>query len=812
MAIAPITTSGPTITVSTAEELMDAYQLLSNQDGGGQILLEPGYYGGFTLYTYGVTDGDQPVVISSANPDDPADFRSFSFREVSNIRIENVHVDSTSPPDGSDPTFDLWIKDSSNIQIVDSVFLHDVGNELKDAGTKVDTFSHIRESSDILFEGNLVDGYFHGLQATEVSGLEVIGNEITNLQGDGFRGGGLQDLLIEGNYLHDFYGTDQSVNHSDLIQLWGSNAYTLTQNVTITGNILIANDAASQSIFIRNEEFGDVGDSTSGYFTNFTITDNLIYNAHRWGIHLDNIDGALVDNNTLLWNQDAEMVVSGTPYSDPPEIFVRNSLNIEVTDNITGALYLPDGSTSSGNEIVNFTNPQASNYVDKHFVNALAGADVTLEDLYMLPSSPWYGEIGSSIGVYLQDISEGVLPVISPTWSEDDQYEMTYDASLSLDADGATSNNPAYTYHWTFGDGTTAEGLTVTKLYDSGGFKSVELEIRLDGEVVATSTRNYDVVTKDIFTFDFEGGLVDLGDGDSQIIDNGTLTDSHDGQGYLIGDGNKLEIGTGTQGLYKMDSFGLALDLTPTGDEPAGTFLELYRTMEGKIYEDGRFNFMLTTDEGTYSLTSRDPIFDDGGTHRIGIAFDGTTGQLELFADGESVSSTEAWGTTPSVSYYNLIFGRTFKDSMDAVIDNVEMSTDPSVAGTLPEVEPPADEPPVNDPPAEEPPADEPPADDPPVEEPPQQDPPAEDEPTDDRDAPREEIESSGSSNFLSNLLDMFLRIFGLGGDDDAPASQSAAAYVSEDTELGSLVPMLKALDDDLPEEDVDDETLDIAA
>ena len=72
MALEPITTSGPTITVSTAEELKAAYDLLANQAGGGTILLEAGDYNAFVLNATNTPGGDEPVIIKSLDADDPA--------------------------------------------------------------------------------------------------------------------------------------------------------------------------------------------------------------------------------------------------------------------------------------------------------------------------------------------------------------------------------------------------------------------------------------------------------------------------------------------------------------------------------------------------------------------------------------------------------------------------------------------------------------------------------------------------------------------------------------------------------------------
>ena len=833
MAQEPITTTGPTITVSTLEELQDTYDLLSHQSGGGTILLEPGDYGTWWQYAYGEPDGPEPVIIKSADPEKPAEFGHIFLRQMENIRIENVVIDGTE--DGVGVTGnDLYIYSSNNIQVVNSVLTFDADNALKDAGVILqDGAVLVRDSDGILFENNYIDGHLHGISVIQTKNADIIGNEVTNVMGDGFRGGGLQNVSISDNYMHTFYGIDQNLAHSDMIQIWGAYSYLLTENLTISGNTLIADNDASQSIFIRNEEFGKEGDSTAGYYQNITITDNLIYNGHIAGISVSDTEGLVVDHNTLLWNQDATLAKAGEEgVNYEPFIVLRNTLDGTVTNNIVGDINVPDGTTVSGNQYVSYEHPSDPMYAGSHFVNPFAGAEATYEDVYMLSSSPWYGVYGSSIGNSPEDIGDGVRAVLTAKPADDDWYEVTFDASLSETADGAISEAAGYTFHWTFADGTTAEGISVTKTYDSGGFKSVDLEVRLGGEVEASITRNIAVQTKDIFAFDFEGGVTDISDGVSEIIEKGQTVASDDGTGYLIGDGNKLELGRSTANMYEMESFGLTLDIEPVGDEKTGIFLNLYKVMTGKITSDGHVSFSLTTDTGTYSLTSRDPVFDDGASHRIGLAFDGETGQLEIFADGESVSSTEAWGTTPPAAYWNLVFGNTFDDSIDAIIDNVELSADPAVAGALPVVTPPAPQddpetPPVNeDPVVQDPPV----AQDPPVVQGPteEQDPPvvqddpivpteneAPEQPEDtsndpedggERGAPLEPVPAKGKDNLLAKFIDLLKGIFGMGDSDQGrPMLADKADPLTESANLSDLVPFV-GTPDELVQCDCDDE------
>ncbi|MEM7669415.1 MAG: right-handed parallel beta-helix repeat-containing protein [Pseudomonadota bacterium] len=777
MAIAPITTTGPTLTVSTREDFDAAYDTLSTQPGGGTILLEPGSYGGFWRYPHGSVDGDQPVVIKSADPDDPARLSSISLRDMTNIRFENLHVEG-NPND----LLDLSIKDSSNIQIVDSTFRHDPTGVHKDAGT-ADSLAHIRDSEDIVFTNNVVDGYFHGLQVTDVKTAEIDGNEFMHIQGDGFRGGGLQDVSISGNYMHDFWGVDQYVTHSDLIQVWGSSSYLLTKNLTISDNILMSGDgAASQSIFIRNEEFGKVGDSTAGYFENITVTNNLIYNGHQHGVRVTDTEGLTIDGNTLLWNPDSWMAFrGGEELSKAPAIVLRNTRDAEVTNNITKYVSAPDNTVEAGNKLVNYNAPDSANHVDNHFVNVTQGGDGDLRDILMLPKSPWYGKVGSDLGLMPTSSDGEVLAIIVADRSAEDQYELTFDAGYSVGPGGTVG--AGHTFHWTFADGSTAEGRTVSKLFDGADIETVDLEIRQGGTPVASVTRGFEVFTKDIFAFNFEDGAVDVSDGDVAVGAKGSLVDGDDGKAYLIGDGRKLEVLRETDSLGSNETFGLALDLEPVGNEQSGVFLNLYKSMTGTITETGKVSFKMKTDQGEYSLTSREPIFDDGEAHRIGIAFNGTSGQLEIFADGESVASAEAWGETLPISYYGMVFGNTFKDSMDARIDNIVMSADPAVAGELAVVEgrklP--DPEPVPPPP-----------------EAPETEEPAPGKPADDQTVDvgcsgmtldNESLEKE-DSGFLQKLFDLIFSFFGDSSqNDDAVQLENTEVYVDCGVSLDELLP-----------------------
>ena len=112
------------------------------------------------------------------------------------------------------------------------------------------------------FDNNYVAGYSTGLNVWETIGVTISDNEITEMQADGLRFAGVQDVLISGNYIYDFYGSTYEYNHDDMIQFWTTNTNLLTKNVVITDNVLMSGDGvATQSIFFGNEQVGQ-GDMT----------------------------------------------------------------------------------------------------------------------------------------------------------------------------------------------------------------------------------------------------------------------------------------------------------------------------------------------------------------------------------------------------------------------------------------------------------------------------------------------------------------------------------------------------------------------
>jgi len=679
MAIEPITTSGPSITVSNAEEFLDAYRALSNEEGGGSILLksgaEPFKIKMYHPYTGGL--GEEPVVVKSSDRDEPADLSRIFLRNVSNIRFENVHIDATFQ-DGNN----LTIQGSDNIQIVDSHFVGDATGPAMTASDKSESLGNIRESSDILFSNNTVENLFSALGVTNSDNVEISGNTFEHLQGDGLQLGGVQNIRIVDNHFSDFFSSPNSVIHPDMIQFHGSGINQATVDVTISGNFFDNGEGgATQTIFMRNEKIRtDVTDDHK----NITISDNLIYNGSLNGISLADIDGLTLTDNTLLWNPEAT-VVGSDGSTQAPRIILRNSVtNILAEGNIAASMAIPEGADASDNHLLNYSDPDSPNYVGTHFVNAANGGDLDLKDLRLLPESEWVGT-GAPMSQPVTTTDDGVDAVLRYSVEGSDIYELTFDAKLSIDTEGYLSESD-YDFAWKFDDGVTMDGISVTREFPDSGEYGATLSVFKGGELQDEVSRAVVVESKDIFELDFEGGVVDLSDIDAKLVTNGddALVDGYDGKGFrLDGDDNGFYVHRETGEINDLKAFGLSLDLRLDDADGAGNFLNFYTVMKGGITDDGAIRFSMNTDEGSFSLSTEPGVMGVGEWHRVGIAYDDDAGNLGLYVDGELAAETAASGET-AARQHNMTFGEVFgRSSAKVTLDNVVMSKDPEVAGEL---------------------------------------------------------------------------------------------------------------------------------
>ena len=219
-----------------------------------------------------------------------ATFTSVSLNGATGITFDSINFDYTfKAGDGLDVT-PFSVNSSSNIVFKNSVFDGDVASGLDAVsnGYAVGRGLLIQGSTDVTVENSEIKTWLRGILINESSNINILDNDIHSIRSDGMDVVQVQNVLIEGNYIHDFRGApDQQI-----IPISSSSGHrappSATTNVTIRNNMLdMGQGSWTESIFIRNEVVDQGLAGTSMYYKNILIENNTISNAHdawhhRW--------------------------------------------------------------------------------------------------------------------------------------------------------------------------------------------------------------------------------------------------------------------------------------------------------------------------------------------------------------------------------------------------------------------------------------------------------------------------------------------------------------------------------------------------
>lgn len=657
--------SGVVITVSNQAEFEAAYESLKNGEGG-TILLDAA-----STYALASTDSlnttDAPITISSADPANPAEITSVRLTGAENLTFEGIHFHM----DGDDEVHDdvmIRLTDSTNVVFRDSVMTSNANGPL---GTTADVsegaqMALVRDSSGVTFEGNYIAGFNHGVTFRDSYDGAFVNNEMTELQGDGIRLAGVSGMLIEGNHLHDFHGSTQEANHSDMIQIWGTNIQVNNENITIRENFLdTGNGANYQMIYGDNKMFDENGFT----FSDILIEGNVLFGAHSNAISLGSTDYATVRYNTVIYNTDSYDVMADGSTQKPPH---ENRIKIDGTNTLIEHNISQRVIDGTDNALLSTDSYSQDNDYRSHFINVEAGGSGDLRDLMLRPDSELNGKSGSWLS-WSTDTADTVTAVADVSVSQTDRSFVTLDAGLSRGPDGYVEAQGAE-FTWIFDDGTTASGAEVTHDFLVAGKHSYDLIVTMPDGTSDRISRTIEIESPIAAKVVFEGDeMANLapGAGPLTLRDDPVIAD-----GWLeISERGRLEISRETQGLFNMSEFniGLTADIAPGAD---GTLLELPRTFKAVVEEDGHLKITLTTQEGTFSLRSDSAIFADNGAHTINIVYDSTAQTLSLMVDDVEDSSTEAYGITPPKAYWGLTVGGTWRDGVDAKVKDIYVLTE----------------------------------------------------------------------------------------------------------------------------------------
>ena len=203
-----------TIIVSNSEELHAAY---ANAQGGETILLKNAgeKYTFQNQFTTELNLFSETVTITSYDTEDPAVIERMFFSNQGNIEISNLSFEGSVEHSTYNDKLEFW--NSENITIKNNVFKGDIETAVSD----FDEATHVRQmhggaihllrSSSVTIEDNEISNLLRGIGHRYTEDVDIKNNHLHHIAEDGIRGGGAENLNIEGNEFTEWLGINNDV-------------------------------------------------------------------------------------------------------------------------------------------------------------------------------------------------------------------------------------------------------------------------------------------------------------------------------------------------------------------------------------------------------------------------------------------------------------------------------------------------------------------------------------------------------------------------------------------------------------------------
>ena len=550
----------------------------------------------------------------------------------------------------------------------------------------------------------------------------------------------LGDLEVTGNHFtsSDPWKLGGQGDHADMIHLYNRSDFTEpVDNIVISDNFFEQGTGEDAILGIYLAEAYGIK------YTNVVIENNVIHNGDAQGIRLENVDGGIVANNTLLPTTDE--------YGTKPGIVLKDdSKNLVIENNIVGSISGESWDAASGQNIVSSGNllvqnndPFAENYIGDLFANGLT-TNGDIWDFAVIPGSAADGIGAASTQAGVTHAEPYAL--ISDTVGRGMDIQTHVLSVESLIAPNGAIDLSGATVTWDLGDGSSASGMSISHDFGASGSYEVKALIETPGGESYTVDRTVLVQTLEALDADFEGTLADLSDLENPATLYGTASYVNSDYGQAISLGSEASYIEYEKSLELLDNpeYSISMSFKKDLATDEGKLLYFSGSSYLTVGEDHLSFAGITSTGESVSLSSAGIGVNDTDWHHITVTFSGTDGTAKLFLDGEKIDEDEGiTGIQTQTRGHDLNIGGLFGGSFTGLIDNFDFvrgaMTGADVAeqhgilmGTVvpnpdpepeePEVEPPAPEPedpetPVGEDPTQEEPAPEEPEEETPVEE-----------------------------------------------------------------------------------------------
>ncbi len=271
--------AGSTKSISSIHDLKSA---ISNAKNGDVIEMLPGTYPSVELNQ---RDESKHLTIKSADPQKPALFAGLILSAVSGITLEDLVFEGAA--DGK-MRYKLLIINSSKVTVKRLTFTGSA--EALDRRTISAVM--LRDSKHIRFADSRFSKYRHGIAMLNLTDARITGNEFTEMQTDGVRGGGVSQAVIANNIFAHFKPAPG--DHPDGIQLWSTHQKTVARDIIIRDNLVVRGTGGpTQGIFVR-----DTHEQLP--FENVEIVGNLVIGSLYNGIAVNGLHGGVIADNEVI--------------------------------------------------------------------------------------------------------------------------------------------------------------------------------------------------------------------------------------------------------------------------------------------------------------------------------------------------------------------------------------------------------------------------------------------------------------------------------------------------------------------------------